>query len=74
VLGPLPPFYRIVVSLCALLACVGIGAWLAYVLPVTAVASTGAGIGLGIGAIVVILLLHDFDDRGGHPHRVRVRR
>lgn len=73
-LGPLPPFYRVFVALCALLVFVGIGAWLAAVLPVSTVASTGAGIGLGIGAIVVILLLHDFDDRGSRRQRVRVRR
>lgn len=61
-LGPLPPLYRMVVAVCALLAFVGLGAWLAVTLPIPLLASAGAGIGAGIGVIVVLLLVHD-------PHR-----
>lgn len=70
-LGPLPTFYRVVVSVCALLSFVGIGAWLSFLMPGTFVASIGAGVGLGLGAIAVLLLLHVPQ----HPaeRRVRVR-
>ena len=70
-LGPLPTFYRVVVSVCALLSFVGIGAWLSFLMPGTFVASMGAGLGLGLGVIAVLLLLHVPQ----HPaeHRVRVR-
>ncbi|MGZ4444894.1 MAG: hypothetical protein ACXVXC_17160 [Nocardioidaceae bacterium] len=73
-LGPLPTVHRVVVTICALLAGVGLGAWLPKVLPVTMLASTGAGIGFGVGAIAVLLLLHDPGHHDGHPQRVRVRR
>jgi hypothetical protein len=72
VLGPLPTLYRVIVSVCALLAFVGLGAWLAVTLPVPLLASAGAGIGAGIGAVAVLLLVHDFEERGS-AHRVRLR-
>ena len=70
-LGPLPTFYRVVVSVCALLSFVGIGAWLSFLMPGTFVASIGAGLGLGLGVIAVLLLLHVPQHPG--EHRVRVR-
>lgn len=70
-LGPLPTFYRVVVSVCALLSFVGIGAWLSFLMPGTFVASIGAGVGLGLGAIAVLLLLHVPQHPG--ERRVRVR-
>ena len=67
-LGPLPALYRIIVSVCALLACVGLGAWLAFTLPVPLLAGAGASIGAGIGVVVVLLLTNDFRDPGATPH------
>lgn len=58
-LGPLPTFYRVVVSVCALLSFVGIGAWLSFLMSGTFVASVGTGLGLGLGVVAVLLLLHD---------------
>ena len=68
-LGPLPTFYRVVVSVCALLSFIGIGAWVGYLMPDTALASVGTGIGAGLGVVVVLLLLHDHGQP--HPHRAR---
>lgn len=70
-LGPLPTFYRVVVSVCALLSFVGIGAWLSYLMPGTFAASLGTGLGLGLGVIVVLLLVHDSEQRGPHDARIR---
>ena len=72
-LGPLPAGYRIIVSVCALLACVGLGAWLASTLPVPLLAGVGASIGAGIGVVAVLLLTHDFRHHGAGPQRVRMR-
>ena len=75
-LGPLPAIYRVVVSVCALLAFIGLGVWVSYLLPESFVAPMGAGVGAGIGAVVVLLLLTDFEHRRpGHraPNRVRIR-
>lgn len=72
-LGPLPTLYRVIVSVCALLACVGLGAWLAFALPVPLLAGAGAGIGAGIGVVTVLLLTHDFAHHHAAPHHVRIR-
>lgn len=72
-LGPLPKVYRVVVSVCALVAFVGLGAWIGYFLPVAAVAGTGAGVGAAVGMLAVMLLLHDFDARHPRAHRVHAR-
>jgi hypothetical protein len=69
VLGPLPAFYRVIVSACALLSFAGMGAWLGHLLPETVLASVGTGLGAGLGVVVVLLLLHD--QQQPHPHRVR---
>lgn len=69
-LGPLPPLYRIVVSVLALLAFVGVGAWLAFTLPVEAIPPAGAMVGAMLGAAVVLAMLHEDDPR---PARVRRR-
>lgn len=71
-LGPLPVFYRVVVSVCALLTFVGIGTWVSFLVPGTAAASIGSGVGAGLGVIAVLLLLHD-THRRPTTHRVRVR-
>ena len=68
-LGPLPPLYRIVVSVLALLAFVGVGAWLALRLPVAVLAPTGAMVGAMLGAVVVLGMLHE----DAPPARVRRR-
>lgn len=70
-LGPLPPLYRLIVSVLALLAFVGVGAWLAFTLPIAVVAPTGAMIGAMLGALVVLAMLHEDAPR---PSRVRARR
>lgn len=73
-LGPLPTFYRVVVSVCALLSFVGIGAWLSFFLmPGTFVASIGTGLGLGLG-VIAVLLLRDHPHHAGHSVRVRSHR
>ena len=41
-LGPLPPLYRLIVSVLALLSFVGVGAWLAFTLPIAVVAAPPA--------------------------------
>lgn len=71
-LGPLPPLHRLIVSACALVACVGFGAWLTYTLPGPLLAPAGAGIGAGIGMVATLLLLHDFHSRPP-AKRVHVR-
>ncbi len=57
-LGPLPMIYRWIVGALALLACVGVGAWLAFALPVPLLAPAGAAIGGALGVLVVVALLH----------------
>lgn len=69
-LGPLPTLYRVVVSVCALAAFVGFGAWLTHTLPGPFLALAGAGMGAGIGVVVVLALLHDSEQRS---NRVRIR-
>lgn len=71
-LGPLPTLYRVIVSVFAFLAFVGLGVWLAWLLPESVLASAGTGIGAALGLVVVVLLLHDARDRDDHG-RARVR-
>lgn len=71
-LGPLPTLYRVIVSAFAFLAFVGLGVWLAWLMPESALASAGTSLGAGLGIVVVLLLLHDARDRGDHG-RARVR-
>jgi len=73
VLGPLPPLYRVIVSLCTLLSFAGLGAWISYLMPETRLAEIGTGIGLGLGVVVVLLLVHDSTHGGGHRVTVRHR-
>ncbi len=56
-LGPLPTLYRWIVCALALLGCVGVGAWLAFALPVPLLAPAGAAIGGALGVLVVLALL-----------------
>ncbi len=58
-LGPLPKLYKAVVAAVAVLVCAGLGAWLAFTLPVTMVAGTGASVGVCIGVVAVLALLHE---------------
>ena len=69
VLGPLPLLYRWVVSVLAVIVCAGLGAWLAWTLPVALLVQTGAVIGAALGVLLVGLLLHD-----NEPPAERVRR
>lgn len=69
-LGPLPPLYRWVVYVLALLTCVGLGAWAAWSLPGPLLAPAGAGIGAAVGVAVVALLRND---RAPRLRRVRSR-
>ena len=70
-LGPLPPLHRWVVGLLAVVACVGLGAWLAAVTPIPLLPRAGAGVGAALGAVVVALLLHHHDGprTGSRPPR-----
>jgi uncharacterized membrane protein YeaQ/YmgE (transglycosylase-associated protein family) len=63
--------HRWIVCIVALVGCIGVGAWLAYTLPVSDVIASGALVGAALGAVVVALLLHDFRP---HPRPARVRR
>lgn len=71
-LGPLPTLYRVVVCALAFLAFVGLGVWLARLMPDSALASVGTSLGAGLGIVVVLLLRHDARDRRDHA-RARVR-
>ena len=74
-LGPLPTIYRIVVIACALVTCVGVGAWLAAMLPGPMLAGGGAGLGAVFGALLAVLLVHPVDrPRSSAPVRIRARR
>ena len=68
-LGPLPPAYRIVVAASALLAFVGLGAWVTFSFSGPLLASMGAGVGAAIGVLATVALLHDFS----HPHARHTR-
>jgi hypothetical protein len=68
VLGPLPPLHRWVVSVLALVACIGTGAWLTRTLPVSLVIAEGAAAGAALGLVVVAMLLHE-----SPPRPVRAR-
>lgn len=67
--GPLPVVHRVVVSVSALLACVGVGAWLGHTLPAPMVVSTGVVLGALLGLAVTALALH-----GSSPHQPRAQR
>lgn len=72
-LGPLPTLYRVVVCAFAFLSFVGLGLWLAQLMPESALASIGTSLGAGLGIVVVLLLLHDARPGTGGRDRVRVR-
>jgi hypothetical protein len=71
VLGPLPPLHRWIVCALALVTCIGVGAWLAFTLPVPVLAGSGAVVGAALGLVVVLLLLHDGE---AQPRGTRTRR
>jgi hypothetical protein len=72
-LGPLPRLHRWTVGALALLACIGVGAWLADSLPIPLLAPAGATIGAALGLLLVLLLLRDHQrsHQGSHPARFR---
>jgi hypothetical protein len=71
VLGPLPPLHRWVVCVLALLASIGVGAWLAFTLPLPLVVSAGAAAGAVLGGVMVMLLLHDSHPSARHHRHTR---
>ncbi|MFP5252776.1 MAG: hypothetical protein ACLGH4_03155 [Actinomycetes bacterium] len=74
-LGPLPTIHRVVVCVFAFLAFVGLGVWLAWLMPESTLASAGTSVGAGLGIVVVLLLLRDNRDHRGPSHaRVRTPR
>lgn len=72
-IGRLPRLYRWRTVAIALVACVGVGAWLAASTPVPVVAPVGALVGGLAGALLAFVLLHDFSHHRAHPVRVRRR-
>ena len=70
-LGPLPRLHRWIVCALALVTCIGVGAWLAFTLPIPVLAGSGAVVGAALGLVVVLLLLHDGT---AHPRGTRARR
>ena len=62
-LGPLPPLHRWIVCSLVLLVCVGLGAWLAWTLPIPLVAPMGACVGAALGVLRMVLLVHDGSPR-----------
>lgn len=72
-LGPLPAIYRMIVAVCAVLVFIGLGAWLAFTLPIPLQAPVGAGIGAGMGMVAVLGILYDFQDAHSVAHRARAR-
>ena len=69
-LGPLPRLHRWTVGALALLACIGVGAWLADALPIPLLAPDGAAIGAALGLLLALLLVRDHH-QGSHPARFR---
>lgn len=72
-LGPLPKFYRVIVSAVALIVFIGAGAWAAFMLPYPVLVSAGASVGLAVGAVITYLLVHT-PESAPEPHRVRRHR
>lgn len=72
-LGPLPLLYRCLVFVAALVICMGVGAWVAFVLPYPIVVAKGASVGLVLGGLLAFLLLHEFANLSA-PQANRVRR
>ncbi len=70
--APLPFLYRIVVSVLAVLTCLGLGAWLTFVAELPVLTSVGAGVGAALGLVASYVLVHDFHHR--QTQRVVVRR
>ena len=71
-LGPLPTKYRVIVAASALVAFIGLGAWITFRLPGPLLPGGGAGIGAGLGLVAVLLLLHDSSHQS-QPRAARAR-
>ncbi|GAA4689828.1 hypothetical protein [Nocardioides conyzicola] len=69
--GPLPPLYRMLVVVTALVVGLLSGVWLVQVMDAPALIAAGIGWGLLAGLLLNFVLLHDFHHR---PRAVRVRR
>jgi len=69
-LGPLPTLHRWIVGALALVACIGVGAWLASLIPGPLLAPAGAALGAALGLLLVLLLVRDHHERS-HPARFR---
>lgn len=63
-LGPLPPKYRAILVVVALVGCIASGAWLAWFTPVPVMAPAGALIGAAAGLVAAYALV-----REPHPSR-----
>lgn len=72
-LGPLPKFYRVIVSAVALTVFIGTGAWAAFMLPYPVLVGAGASVGLVVGTVITYLLVHT-PQPAAEPHRVRRHR
>lgn len=70
-LGPLPPLYRVVVSVVVIGLFVALGAWSAFMLPIEVVAGLGVAAGAAVGGLAIYVLMHDFQSQ---PARSRHRR
>ncbi len=70
-LGPLPPLYRGLLAVVALVVGVGSGAWVAHFTPLPVAASVGALLGALAGLLLGYVLVHDFSER---RRAVRVQR
>ena len=69
--GPLPPRYRVLVVLTALLTGLAAGVWLAVQLDLPL---AGPGLGLGLGTLAAFLMVADLHSPSPRPQRVRHRR
>jgi hypothetical protein len=69
VLGPLPPLYRLIVTVCALSACLGLGAWMSMVLTSPLLAGAAVSVGGALGVLALVVLLRE----PPQPHRRAVR-
>ncbi len=64
--GPLPQLHRLLFVTVALLVCVGLGAWVAYMTPIPLLWTSGAALGAVLGAVATYLLVHQ-------PHAATAR-
>jgi hypothetical protein len=56
--GPLPQLHRLLFVAVALLVCVALGAWVAYMTPIPLLWTSGAALGAVLGVGATYLLVH----------------